>query len=87
MSGVFLTIFALIWSGMVLSFDGFMGHGFYKQLESAHYPSATATIFGGGQETFLGKAQVRPGSLLPGRPYRRTVPLLLAQKENVVRSG
>ena len=44
MSGVFLTIFALIWSGMVLSFDGFMGHGFYKQLESAHYPSATATI-------------------------------------------
>ena len=44
MSTVFLTLFTLIWSSMVLSFDGFMGHGIYKQLESSHYPSVIGTI-------------------------------------------
>jgi hypothetical protein len=44
MSGAFLVIFTLFWSGMVLLFDGSMGHGIYKQLESAHYPSVAGTI-------------------------------------------
>ena len=44
MSGVFLTIFTLFWTGMVLVFDGFMGHGIYKQYESTHYASVTGII-------------------------------------------
>ncbi len=44
MSGVFLTLFTLFWSGLVLGFDGFMGHGIYKQFEAAHYPSAMGAI-------------------------------------------
>jgi hypothetical protein len=44
MSGAFLFIFTLFWSGMVLTFDGFMAHGIYKQYESQHYPSVTGTI-------------------------------------------
>ena len=43
-TGLFLFFFTLIWSGMVLSFDGFMGHGIYKQIESSHYPSVTGAI-------------------------------------------
>src|SRR5665213_40504 len=44
MSGAFLFIFTLFWSGMVLLFDGFMAHGIYKQFESLHYQSVTGTI-------------------------------------------
>jgi hypothetical protein len=44
MTGVFLTIFALFWSGMVLAFDGFMGHGIYKQFQAQHFLTATGTI-------------------------------------------
>ena len=44
MSGAFLFIFTLIWSGMVLMFDGFMAHGVYKQFESQKYPSVAGTI-------------------------------------------
>jgi hypothetical protein len=43
-AGVFLCFFAVIWTGMVLMFDGFMGHGIYKQLESRAYPSVTGAI-------------------------------------------
>ena len=42
--GLFLFLFALIWSGLVLSFDGVMVHGVYKQLEFVHYPSVTGAI-------------------------------------------
>ena len=38
-------------------------------------------------EEFLGKACVRPGTLLPGRHYRRSVPLLLGQKDGVTQVG
>jgi hypothetical protein len=38
-------------------------------------------------EEFLGKACVRPGTLLPGRTYKRSVPLLLGQKDGVVQMG
>ena len=44
MSGVFLLILTLFWSGMVLLFDGFMAHGVYKQFESHNYASVTGTI-------------------------------------------
>lgn len=44
MSGAFLLIFTLFWSGMVLLFDGFMAHGVYKQFESRNYASVTGTI-------------------------------------------
>ena len=44
MSGVFLIIFTLFWSGMVLMFDGIMTHGACQQFESRQYPSATGII-------------------------------------------
>ena len=44
MSAVFLTLFTLFWTSMVLGFDGFMGHGIYKQFEAGHYPSVMGTI-------------------------------------------
>jgi Protein of unknown function (DUF3592) len=44
MSGVFLFIFTLFWSGMVLMFDGLMLHGIYKQFESQNFPSVDGTI-------------------------------------------
>jgi len=43
-NGVFLVFFAVIWTGMVLLFDGFMGHGLYQQYESQNFPSVTGTI-------------------------------------------
>ena len=44
MAGAFLIIFTLIWSGMVLMFDGLTTHLAYQQFESRQYPSATGTI-------------------------------------------
>ncbi|HEY2329635.1 MAG TPA: DUF3592 domain-containing protein [Verrucomicrobiae bacterium] len=44
MNGAFLFVFGLVWSGMVLMFDGIIAHGAYKQYESGHYPSVTGTI-------------------------------------------
>lgn len=44
MTGFFLTVFTLFWTGMVLTFNGFMGHGIYKQLESQHFLTAIGTI-------------------------------------------
>jgi len=43
-SSLFLLIFALFWSAIVLTFNGVMGHGIYKQIESTHYPSVTGGI-------------------------------------------
>jgi hypothetical protein len=40
-----------------------------------------------GGEEFLGKACVRPGTLLPGRTYRRSVPLLLGGRDGVTQLG
>jgi len=41
---LFLSVFTLFWSGGTLSFDGFMGHGIYKQLVAQEFPSVTGTI-------------------------------------------
>jgi hypothetical protein len=40
----FLILFAVCWSGLVLLMDWTIGHGYYKQLESRHFPSATGKI-------------------------------------------
>jgi hypothetical protein len=44
MSGVFLIIFTLFWSGITLMFDGMMGYGAYRQFESGNYPGVTGKV-------------------------------------------
>jgi hypothetical protein len=51
------------------------------------FREAPAGLLSSAGEEFLGKACVRPGTLLPGRHYRRSVPLLLGQKDGVTQVG
>jgi hypothetical protein len=44
MKGIFLVIFTLFWSILVLGFDGFMVHNLFEQFESRDYPSVTGTV-------------------------------------------
>jgi hypothetical protein len=44
MNGIFLAIFTLFWSILVLGFDGFMAHNLFEQFESRDYPSVTGTV-------------------------------------------
>ena len=46
-----------------------------------------ATLLSGAKDEFIGKACVRPGTLLPGRPYKRSVPLVLGHRDGVVQTG
>jgi len=51
------------------------------------FRDAPSSFLAAATEEFLGKACVRPGTLLPGRAYRRSVPLLLGHKDGVVQTG
>ncbi len=51
------------------------------------FRAASSSFLSAANEEFLGKACVRPGTLLPGRVYRRSVPLLLGHKDGVVQAG
>jgi Protein of unknown function (DUF3592) len=44
MAGTFLLIFTLVWSGIVLTFDGLILRSVYRQYAASHYPAAPGTI-------------------------------------------
>jgi hypothetical protein len=44
MNAAFLTIFTVFWSGLVLTFDGFIIHEVFKQAESADYQFMTGAV-------------------------------------------
>ncbi len=44
MNATFLTIFTVFWSSLVLTFDGFIIHNLFKQIESSHYQFVTGTV-------------------------------------------
>jgi protein-S-isoprenylcysteine O-methyltransferase Ste14 len=44
MNAAFLTIFTVFWSGLVLTFDGFIVHELFKQAESVHYQFVTGAV-------------------------------------------
>jgi hypothetical protein len=51
------------------------------------FRQAPAGLLSAAGEEFLGKACIRPGTLLPGRQYRRSVPLLVGHKDGVLQMG
>jgi hypothetical protein len=44
MQRVFLAFFALVWSALVLFFDGQSGYNVFKQIQSRDYPSVAGTV-------------------------------------------
>lgn len=54
MQGAFLIIFTLIFSGGTLMFDGLIGHGLFKQYQSAHWVRVDGTVTDSRIETHHG---------------------------------
>ena len=51
------------------------------------FRASGSTLLSQAKDEFIGKACVRPGTLLPGRAYKRSVPLVLGHRDGVVQTG